>query len=393
MNPIEYELLSGASLVSPKATRRRFVASVGGSPLELPGEQVDLLRRWLKPQQARRKWPTLLADAGSKKIEAAMKLRDWLLRNGWAEIIERRAGSHWETNWLLFPRLNTLRDMFQLPDSEILASQWIQAASYQFDDGDLSAAHAALATLPLARRLQRFALLVKMESWCYEQRQGTRRDFALHARGDTKAITAAEWVWLEVAVDLQKAGIFEHTPHLLIAGPIRLYSLTSVIDLNASTDWVALTPETIAAMCRSEGLPNVWRLVENRTSFERVARARTPDQAVVWLPGYPPSWWTTAMDRLLQDAPGAAEIACDPDPDGVAIALQAAAIWEKRGLPWSSFAMAADDLKQLVQRKRLNEHDQQLLQRLLSGDLPPSLRTLALKIHELGEKGEQEAYL
>ncbi len=393
MNPIEYELLSGASLVSPKATRRRFVASTGGSPLELPGEQIDLLRRWLKPQQARRKWPTLLADAGSKKIEAAMKLSDWLLRNGWAEIIERRAGSRWETSWLLFPRLSTLREMFQLPDSEILASQWMQAASHQFDDDDLSAAHAALSTLPLARRLQRFALLVKMESWRFEQRQGTRRDFSLHARGDTKAITAAEWVWLDLAVDLQKAGIFEHTPHLLIAGPIQLYSALGIIDLNASTDWVALTPETVAATLRSEGVPRCWRLVENRSSFERVARARAKDEAVVWLPGFPPGWWTTAISRLLPGAPAAAEIACDPDPAGIAIALQAASIWVKLRLPWASFAMSADDLSQMKQRKPLNDYDRQLLARLLTEPLSISLRALALKIQELGEKGEQEAYL
>lgn len=393
MSMIECELLSGASLASPKATRRRFVAHTGSSPLELPGEQIDLLLRWLKPQQIRRKWPTLLADAGSNRMEAAMKLSDWLLRNGWAEIIERRAGSRWETSWLLFPRLSTLREMFQLPDSEILAREWLQAASHQFDDSDLSAAQATLAVLPLARRLQRFALLVKMESWRDEQRQGTRRDFSLHARGDTKAISSAEWTWLELAVNLEKAGIFEHTPHLLIAGPIRLHSAQGIFDLNASADWVALTPETVAAILRSEGLPRCWRLVENRSSFERVARARAKDEAVVWLPGFPPGWWITAMSRLLPGAPAPAEIACDPDPAGIAIALQAASIWVKLSLPWASLAMSADDLCQMKQRKPLNDYDRQLLMRLLAAPLPIPLRALALKIQELGEKGEQEAYL
>ena len=53
-----------------------------------------------------------------------------------------------------------------------------------------------------------------------------------------------------VAVDLEKSGIFEHTPHLLVAGPIRLHTATGIIDLNASADWSALTPETIASADR-----------------------------------------------------------------------------------------------------------------------------------------------
>mgnify|MGYP001348941980 CR=1 FL=1 len=47
------------------------------------------------------------------------------------------------------------------------------------------------------------------------------------------------------------------------------------------------------------GQPGVWRLIENRTSFERSARQRTPDMAVVWLPGFPPGWWQESMRHLL----------------------------------------------------------------------------------------------
>ena len=76
MSSIESELLTGASLASPLASRRRFAREATGVPLELPGAQIDLLLRWLKPNQARRKWSTLLADAGSKNLETAMKLAD-----------------------------------------------------------------------------------------------------------------------------------------------------------------------------------------------------------------------------------------------------------------------------------------------------------------------------
>lgn len=390
---IESELLAGASLASPQASRRRFVREATGAPLELPGAQIDLLLRWLKPNQARRKWSTLLADAGGKDLETAMKLADWLLRHGWSIQVEKRSGSRWNITWLEFPRLDALREMFQLPDPKQLASDWASASAYRFDAADIAAAHAALASLPLGRRLQRFSLLKSLDRWRDEERQGTRRDFALLARGDSKGITAAEWNWLAAAVDLEKGGIFEHTPHLLVAGPIRLHTGSGSIDLNASADWAALTPETIASAQRCDGRPGVWRLIENRTSFERSARQRTPEMAVVWLPGFPPGWWQESMRRLLAAAPAPAEIACDPDPAGIAIALQAAKLWEAANLPWLPFAMQRDDLLAARQRKPLTDLDRQQLAHLLSGTLPPTLRQLANALFELGEKAEQEAYL
>ena len=393
MAEIETELLGGASLASPNATRKRYTRKIHGSPTELPGEHIDLLRRWIRPQQARRKWSTLLADAGSKHLEAALKLADWLLRNGWAVHYEKRVGSRWETTWLEFPHLESLREMFQLPDPAQLAADWARAGEQRFIAADLAAAHAALAGLPLARRLKRFPLLQKLEAWRSDQRQGTRRDFALFARGDSKGLTASEWAWLNAAVDLQNSGIFEHTPHLLLAGPIRLYTANGLIDLDASADWVALTPETVAATLHSDGQPRVWRLVENLTSFERIARRRAPDEAVVWLPGFPPGWWQDAMRHLLVGAPAPTEIACDPDPAGIAIALQAAGLWERLGLPWRPWAMGCNDLIAAPQHKPLTEHDRQQLSKLLAGELPPELHQLATTLLELGEKAEQEGYL
>jgi hypothetical protein len=393
MSLIESELITGASLASPQASRRRFVRETSGAPLALPGAQVDLLRRWIKPNQTRRKWTTLLADAGSQQLETAMQLADWLLRHGWSVQTEKRAGSHWNITWLEFPHLSTLRALFQLPDPERLNEDWANASAHHFADAALATAHAALAALPLARRLQRFGLLKSLALWHDENRQGTRRDFALLARDDSKGITAAEWHWLSVAVDLEKSGIFEHTPHLLVAGPIRLHTATGSIDLNASADWCALTPETIATAQRCDGQPRVWRLIENLTSFERCARQRTPDMAVVWLPGFPPSWWQTSMRHLLAAVPAPAEIACDPDPAGIAIALQAAKLWEAAQLPWQTFAMQRADLLAAPQRKPLNDYDHQQLAQLLATTLPPPLRQLAETLLELGEKAEQESYL
>ena len=132
---------------------------------------------------------------------------------------------------------------------------------------------------------------------------------------------------------------------------------TGIIDLNASADWSALTPETIATAKGCDGQPRVWRLIENLTSFERNARQRAPDMAVVWLPGFPPGWWQENMRHLLAAVPAPAEIACDPDPAGIAIALQAAKLWEEAHLPWLPFAMRRDDLLTARQRKPLGLAD------------------------------------
>jgi hypothetical protein len=390
---IECELIAGASLASPQASRRRFVREPSGAPLALPGAQVDLLRHWIKPNQARRKWTTLLADAGSQQLETAMQLADWLLRHGWSVQYEKRSGSRWNITWLEFPHLAALRGLFQLPDPEQLKKAWANASAHHFANAQLAAAHADLEALPLARRLQRFGLLESLALWRDEYRQGTRRDFALLARGDSKGITAAEWHWLAVAVDLEKSGIFEHTPHLLIAGPIRLHTAAGCIDLNASADWSALTPETIATALNCDGQPRIWRLIENLTSFERCARQRSPDMAVVWLPGFPPSWWQDSMRHLLAAVPAPAEIACDPDPAGIAITLQVAKLWETALLPWQPYAMQREDLLAARHRKLLNEHDRQQLAQLLATTLPPTLRQLAETLLELGEKAEQESYL
>jgi len=393
MSSIESELIAGTSLASPQASRRRFVRETTGAPLALPNAQSDLLLRWIKPNQVRRKWTTLLADAGSQHLETALKLADWLLRHGWSVQYEKRAGSRWNVTWLEFPQLTALRELFKLPNPDQLSNDWANASRHHFATTDIATAHAALAEQPLSRRLQRFNLLKSLALWLDKNRQGTRRDFALLARGDSKGITTAEWNWLAAAVDLEKSGIFEHTPHLLIAGPIRLHTATGIIDLNASADWSALTPETIATAQRCDGQPRAWRLIENLTSFERSARQRTPDMAVVWLPGFPPSWWQECMRHLLIAAPAPAEIACDPDPAGIAIALQAAKVWEAAHLPWQPFAMHRDNLLAAPQRKPLTEHDRQQLAQLLSTTLPPALYQLAATLLELGEKAEQESYL
>lgn len=136
-----------------------------------------------------------------------------------------------------------------------------------------------------------------------------------------------------------------------------------------------------------------WRLVENLSSFERVARSAVAGEAVLWLPGYPPSWWLGAVRTLLAAAPAPALIACDPDPDGIAIALQAAAPWRDAGLDWMAWKMSADDLADLPVRRPLTGRDRERLHALPDSGLPPVLDSFARLMLEHGETGEQEAML
>lgn len=152
----------------------------------------------------------------------------------------------------------------------------------------------------------------------------------------------------------------------------------------------ALTPATLAAAITAENAPQHWQLVENRTSFERVARNRAPDTGVIWLPVFPPAWWREAVAKLLALTPAPAAIACDPAPAGVAIALQAGALWQAAGLDWQPWHMDAATLQRLPHRSPLNAWDQMRIAQLAQDALPDSLSALLAYMSAHNVKGEQE---
>jgi hypothetical protein len=244
------------------------------------------------------------------------------------------------------------------------------------------------------RALARHDLIAALQRWQDAQQSGTRRDFALYARDDTKGLSESEWNWLEQTLDMAEFRIERHTPLLLLSAPLTLSMPRGQIDLTSCTDFAALTPDTLQTVTTASGTINRWQLVENRTSFERVARLREHDVGVIWLPGFPPNWWYKAVRHLLDLAPAPAHIACDPDPAGIAIALKAAELWRERDIAWLPWKMSATDLAALRARKPLTDVDK--LQLTVLRQLP----TLPTQLNELlewmlkhGEKGEQEGYL
>ena len=375
--------------------RRRTMPGTPQTLDTLPAEWRELLVRWVQ-RGGNSRWETLRKDAGTTRVQLADALLDWLLRSGWAAVAEQwKLGAWWpqQVELLYLPQL---RRTLGLRDKDDDTQRWqeIRASLQTLNNPDLSPAVLALDELPVQRALARQNLLFKLHDWQVQQHSGTRRDFALFARGDTKALSSSEWNWLESVIDLAEFGIERHTPLLLIAAPLHLQMPHGQTDLAASPDFAALTPSTVQAITAVSGTVSHWQLVENRTSFERVAKSREPDAGVIWLPGFPPTWWRIAVGQLLDLIPAPAHIACDPDPAGIAIALKAAELWQERALTWQPWKMDADNLASLRVRKPLTEGDrQQLTIMQQTASLPSPLAKLLEWMLEHGEKGEQEGYL
>jgi hypothetical protein len=361
----------------------------------LPSDWRELLARWVR-RGGNSRWETLRNEAGANATQTAQSLLDWLLREGWAVVVEQRAHGGWWPQRVALRNLPTLRAALGIGDRESDARRWQQARAdlEKISGGALAPALLALDELPPHRALARHDLIAALQRWQDAQHSGTRRDFALFARGDTKSLTGAEWNWLESTLDLAEFNIERHTPLLLLSAPLTLHFAHGPLDLAACPDFAALTPATTQKMARTEGAVAHWHLIENRTSFERAARQRHPDTGVIWLPGFPPTWWLDAVGRLLDLAPAPALLSCDPDPAGIAIALHAARPWQQRRLDWQPWKMGVEELAGLTARKPLTEQDRLQLLRLLDGDdLPAPLHALAHRMLEQGEKGEQEGFL
>ncbi len=376
--------------------RRRRLRPEAALNLELiPAEWRELLTRWVK-RGGNSRWETLLKDAGKTNLVLTQTLLEWLVRQGWAIIIEERKHGDWWPVTLELRNLPQLRAALGINDKEQDALRWLSVRIQLQSQCSESLAPAlnALEELPIPRALARTDLIFALQRWQDTQQSGTRRDFALSARDDTKGISESEWNWLEQNVDMAEFRIERHTPLLLIAASLTLTLPNGQLDLASCADFAALTPATVQGISTISGKVSHWQLVENRTSFERVARNRAPDVAVIWLPGYPPGWWCNAVRQLLKLSPAPAQVACDPDPAGINITLKAAEVWKEQQINWQPWKMSATDLSGLRVRKPLTETDRlQLIALQKSTVLPARLAELAAWMLEHNEKGEQEGYI
>lgn len=360
-----------------------------------PADERQLLAEWVRRAGDKpTRHSTLMASAGAARSMLADRLLQRLLREGAVEIEEKHERGHWWPTQVRFIAPAALRAGLGLAEPDAARQAYLDARSRPLCHPALARAAESLDALPPARGLPRLELLLALDTWNAEQRSGTWRDFALFARGHTKQISEVEKAWLADEAGLADFRISAHTPLLRLRAPSIIRLPGGEIALGALPDFAALTPATVAAISGARQPPRVWHVVENLSSFERVARACAADEGALWLPGYPPSWWQQAVATLLQHAPAPARIACDPDPDGIAIALQAGSLWSAAGLPWQPWRMGPAELLGLPTHRPLDLRDRQLLTSLRTGTpLPPGLAALAEALLQLSGKGEQEGYL
>lgn len=370
-----------------KRRRERHDDSAPHGLQNLPADWRELLVRWVRRGGTSR-WETLANDAGTQRQTLARQLLDWLLGHGWIVLDEKFERASWWPYQVRFLHLADLRGELGVHDPERVQQDWLVVRENLSPDSPLSA---ALDALPARTALARVDLDTALARWRAEERSGTQRDFAYFTRGQTKAVSRAEWDWLAASVDLAAYGIERHTPLFCVAASAVLHFADGDWPLACAGDFAALTPTTLGRIHSASTPPREWRLLENRTSFEREARARESDVAVVWLPGYPPGWWLTAMQALLDHLPAPARIACDPDPHGVDIALIAARCWQAAGLAWSPWNMDRATLAALPSKQTLSDDDRACLVRLRE-HAHAGFADLLDAFDELGVKGEQEGW-
>jgi hypothetical protein len=380
----------GAAITLRGRRKRRGVSENPHAVALWPATWRELLRGWIKQGGPKRKWVTLLGAAGEERMHDAPKVLDELLKAGLIEVEERRNGGPWESRCVEFLDLETLRESVGLANREKQRQRSEEHCATPLQCGLLEPLRASLDGMPPERAIRRHTILMALDRWIVEERIGTRRDFALFARGNTKGVSTAEWDWINSTIKLEESGISRHTPAVWLRAPLVLVSGAGKLDLRGVPDCIGLSPETVKRIVMVEGRVEHWIVLENRTVFERVARSMGNSRGVIWVPGFAPSWWKDAVAAIMRVCPANARISCDPDPAGIDIALDVGRIWSERDLVWEPWHMDCTTLSSLPNKKGLSDDDRCRLSRLLSSPLPDVLRKLACLMLETGEKGEQE---
>lgn len=380
--------------------RRTRQAEVAGSGVpEMRVTHRELLARWLGADATERNWQSLLKLAGPSEIDLSEELLSTLLEAGVVAVKEVfKSGRWWPVRVVWRDLPGAQRAMGLQPAAERSAErqallQQIAAVAEQHAWAT-SACQSCVATSLATEKLRaRSQLLQGLSTWQAEQRFGMRQDFALWARTHTKAITSAEWEWLESHVALESFSIARFEPVLWLGGGLTLQTSRGSIDTDALGFLGVPCKGLVAGVHRITRAPLRYWLVENKASFERCAPRADAGTCVIWLPGRPPDHWLAAVQWLLNQAPAQAEISCDPDPAGIEIAMTAGRLWTERGLPWQCAQMAPGHWHN-GKTLPLNDYDRRVLSSLEGRtDLPAELAELRDFISREGRKAEQEGWL
>lgn len=393
-------------------TRRADVAVPDALSIELQAHR-ELIARWVRIERQEAARTTLLREGKDVGIERAEVACELLLRDGWIERRERLLGGNWQWHAILWRDLPGLQRVLGVAGRQqreeerraalVETQAWLKDRAQNsegpaIDPDLLDELNRALGQL-VAERGQamdvlgtRLKLLRAMADWHDSGAQGPRRAFALRACGDTKAISQADWRWLENSFDLERLRVEAFVPQLWLAGSASLLWSKGRLDLRA-VHCVGLPVQDAVQVQRLQGVERYW-FIENRASFERQARNLMRGVLLIWMPGRPSSAWITAVSIFLDHCPAPAWISADADPAGVDIACMVGAQWEQRGLRWEPHQMGLVQWQDSSQQWPLNDHDRVLLGRILERSvLDPGLRALCEAMLRDERKAEQEAWL
>lgn len=368
----------------------------------LSGAQQAVLLKWLKSDAQERNWQSLLQAAGSSHLEVADALVQALLLSGAVALKEEFHHGQWRPWRMVWTDLEALQVLVGVPTR---TQRDADKENLNLGLQSLALAHPLLSAaadsvlndaLPSSSKMARAELLQALALWQQAQRQGMRQDFALAARGHTKAITSTEWDWLESTTPLETLGVGRFEPLIWLAGSIALCPSTSVQGVPLPLGQFGFIGLPCRNFCPSMQVvlaPKTYWLIENRASFERQAIQLPEGQCLAWLPGRPSNAWLEAMRWLLTQAPAPATVSCDPDPAGIQIALTVGAVWDEANLPWQTRHMDPDSWRSGI-KLPLNDYDRRVLTELQANTrLPADLATLRDHLLSSGTKAEQEGWL
>ncbi|NJC89276.1 MAG: hypothetical protein FIB02_12220 [Desulfuromonas sp.] len=265
---VTYQLSVGA-VSTLRGRRKRKGITPRFFDLDLwPDSWKKVLSLWVKQVGNRRKWMSMLKAAGQRYVNEAGSVVEALLKAGLIEVEERRDKGSWQLQWIEFLDLEKVREQLGLPNREHLEVVKNAQSNCLVECPELEGLKDSLVTMPAERAIRRHELVIALDRWVAEECNGTRRDFAYFARGDTKALTDSEWSWLENHVSLEHLGISRHVPAVWLRAPITLFFNGGRLDLRAIQDFIGLTPYAFVQLNANEGEVRSWRLLENRTVFE-----------------------------------------------------------------------------------------------------------------------------
>lgn len=385
-----------------KGKRTRHVLTPLVALPQLGVAQRTVLLNWLKSDARERRWQSLLEAAGAHHLDTASSLLDALLTAGAVAVKEEFWHGQWRPVRMVWLDLEAVQRLAHVATrSERDASK--ENLSTQLEALGLTypwlapAVHRLMNdSLPAATRVARAELLQALVPWQQAQRQGLRQDFALAARDHTKAISAAEWDWLDSTLPLESLGVGRFEPMLWLSGAMTLRKSAegdgSVMALQGFGFAGLPCRQFCAPLSVAMPAQSYW-LIENRASFERQTQKLAPGVCLVWLPGRPSGAWLGAMRWLLTQAPAPAIISCDPDPAGIQIALTAGQLWDDAGAAWQVGHMEPRYWR-TGKTLPLTDYDHRVLAELQARDaLPSALATLRDYILSSGTKAEQEGWL